>query len=519
MIFNFVLGALLGAPWVLAFAPLSHWYLGLAQLLLLFVFVQRASSTKHAALLGLGFGWSAYCVGVSWLHISLHNYGGLPSWLAVLAIGGFCLYLALFPALACAFQRRFADASGSRTGPLFNSLLWAALWTFTEWLRGTFMTGFAWLNLGDALVDSPFANLLPWLGNYGALFLVLLCLGLLFGLIFKPGRSTSALALVFAGGLSGVLLTVQPETRSAGLLHVAGVQTNVDQSIKFDPDRIISNMEKSFKLGDQAQALLPAEGGLLLFPETVNPLVWTDTPEPWQLRFRDFAEVGKTSVVLGSAIQQGKQYFNSIVLFDGSEQGDNLLIPKKRHDKRHLVPFGEFIPLGFAWFVAMLNMPMGEFTSGEDHAQPLLLGNQVLASTVCYEDIFSGEFAGFLLNSKAEPTLFVNLSNLAWFGQTWALDQHAQMGRARSAEHRKPGLRITNTGLSGVINQFGQWQHAVEPGKALVWASKVEGRVGRTFFAQWGSGLWYAIWTSVLVLALVRARSSRAYNTGNQYLR
>ena len=125
------------------------------------------------ALVGLAFGWSAYGVGVSWLHISLHTYGGLPSLFAWAAIAAFTLYLALFPALALGFYSWFSSKSGSSSASIFNALLWAGAWTFFEWARGTFMTGFAWLGLGDALIDSPFANLLPWLGSHGTLFVLI----------------------------------------------------------------------------------------------------------------------------------------------------------------------------------------------------------------------------------------------------------------------------------------------------------------------------------------------------------
>jgi apolipoprotein N-acyltransferase len=108
--------------------------------------------------------------------------------------------------------------------------------------------------------------------------------------------------------------------------------------------------------------------------------------------------------------------------------------------------------------------------------------------------------------------MFVNLSNLAWFGQSWALDQHAQMGRTRSAEHRKPGLRVTNTGVSGIVNANGQWTQRVEPGQALVWSGQIEGRLGQTFFAKWGDRLWFSIWGAVLLLLCVREWRLRAYN-------
>ena len=503
-------GALLGAPWVLSFAPLSLWWLGL---LLLAVLPFVAQKSSRPWLTGLAFGWSAYGFGVSWLHISLHTYGGLPSMLAWAAVAAFTLYLALFPALALYVYSRFAVARAESTSlTMFNGLLWASLWTFFEWARGTFMTGFAWLGLGDALVDSPFANLLPWLGSYGSLFVLMLIGHLLVSWVLAR-RSGMVLAVSSVLVLVAVLVQLPVKTKGVGALTVVGVQTNVDQSIKFDPDLIVSNMQKAFALGDVArQQLAQRGGGLLVFPETVNPLVWTDTPEEWRTTFRDFATPGKTAVIMGSAIQEGSRYFNSIVMFQGDESPEDLEVPRTRHDKRHLVPFGEFIPLGFKWFVAMLNMPMGEFTSGSGPLRPFLLNGNALASTVCYEDIFSGEFAGLVKDSTQEPTLFVNLSNLAWFGQSWALDQHAQMGRTRSAEHRKPGLRVTNTGVSGIVNEHGQWTQRVEPGQALVWSGEIEGRLGQTFFAKWGDRLWFSIWGVVLLLLCVREWRLKAYN-------
>ncbi|HEY1059995.1 MAG TPA: apolipoprotein N-acyltransferase [Limnobacter sp.] len=517
-----LIGVLLGAPWALSFAPFASWWLGFALLIVLQEVVLRTSSHKQAAWLGFGFGWAAFCVGVHWLFTSLHHYGGLPAWFAVLSVGLFSAYLALFSALACAVPRWWGGRTQSlKASPLLTAAVWAASWTFFEWLRGTLFTGFAWLNLGDTLVDSPLANLLPWLGNYGALFLVLWVATALVQTLREAIKRRAmlgkpSLQLLGLLGLLAALLNAPVAVQSAGLLTVAGVQTNVDQSIKFDPDRIIGNMQQAFKLGDVARAKLDASpsGGALLFPETVNPLVWTDTPDVWQQRFRDFGVPGKIDVVMGSAIQEGRDYYNSIVVFNGAERDRDLLIPQRRHDKRHLVPFGEFIPTGFAWFVGMLNMPMGEFSRGQGPLEPLRIAGQSVAGTVCYEDIFSGEFAGLLADAKHEPTVLLNLSNLAWFGQSWALDQHAQMGRTRSAEHRKPGLRVTNTGLSGLVDDHGRWVVKVAPGQAMVWDGQIEGRKGRTLFSRLGSFLWFGIWGVVLVLMVLRDRRARAYNSG-----
>ncbi len=513
-------GAALGAPWVFAFSPFGHWWLGLLLLACLPILSTRLFQANRGwspamFLCGLGFGWAAYGVGVAWLHISLHTYGGLPSWFAWVSVCLFALYLALFPALALVVYGRFRSQSESPIHVLVNALLWSALWTFFEWARGTFMTGFAWLGLGDTFVDSPFNAMLPWLGSHGTLFVLMLLGHLLFGL----ARSRSlglAVPVVVVGLVVALLLQAPTNTRSTPVLSVAGVQTNVDQSIKFDPDLIVSNMEKAFALGDMAKTAL-GQAGLIMFPETVNPLVWTDTPQAWRLRFRDFATPGGTPVILGSAIQEGTEYFNSIVMFNGDESEEALTVPLTRHDKRHLVPFGEFIPLGFKWFVAMLNMPMGEFTPGSGPLSPFEVGENFLASTVCYEDTFSGEFAGLLRNAQQEPTMLLNLSNLAWFGQTRALDQHAQMGRTRSAEHRKPSLRVTNTGLSGIVDERGQWVKLARAGHAVVWSGEIEGRLGQTFFAKWGSSIWFVLWGVVLLLCGVREWRIRAYNRAHSF--
>lgn len=271
-------------------------------------------------------------------------------------------------------------------------------------------------------------------------------------------------------------------------------------------------MEKAFDLGDVARQALEDKGGLLVFPETVNPLIWSDTPPEWQRRFRDFAQPDHIAVIMGSAIQENTSYYNSIVMFQGDEEGEALETPRQRHDKRHLVPFGEFIPVGFKWFVAMMNIPLGDFASGHGPLQPFMVQGNALASTVCYEDIFSGEFAHLVANSAQEPTIFVNLSNLAWFGQSWALAQHAQMGRTRSAEHSKPGLRVTNTGLSGLVDSKGRWVKQAAPGQSLVWSGQLTGQLGQTFFAEWGDRLWFVIWGAVLLLLCVREGRLKAYN-------
>lgn len=534
---HFIAGLFLGLPWTLSFSPFELWWVGLVCVLLLPVVLQRLtrrasslrvrSSFPESALPlflgGFGFGLSAFCLGIHWLYISLHTYGGLMDWFAVVSVFLFSAYLALFSGFASWAYLKSSRFQNPHSYSVLLPLIWAGSWTFFEWLRGTLFTGFAWLSLGDSLVDSPFEFLLPWLGSYGALFVLIFTGSSAIQFILMIiSRQRSAytlsisvhglLVLVCIGG--GVLLkNMEPKTQVTKAWSLVGVQTNVDQSIKFDPDMIVSNMEKVFGLGHAGLAKLPANG-TLIFPETVTPLLWTDQPKKWTEQFRDFGANREGDVIMGAALQDGQDYYNSIIHLTGDEQGKALEVPQNRHAKRHLVPFGEFIPTGFHWFVRMLNMPMGEFTRGQGEIAPFMTQSNSVVSTVCYEDTFSGEFAKLLQDSKQEATVLLNLSNLAWFGQSWALEQHAQMGRTRSSEHRKPSIRVTNTGLSGVIDERGQWIQKIPPGTEQTWSAQIQGRMGLTPFAKIGEKLWFGLWMVALVAFVFRLRAMKAYNSG-----
>ncbi len=517
MIYPIVLGVLLGAPWGLSFSPIQFWWLGLLQLLVLLVLLNTryfAHSIPRVFAFAWSFGACGLGLGVSWLYISLHVYGELPALLAVLSVFGFALYLGLFAALSAMAWVSCRRESSASWVPCWNAFLWAAFWSFFEWFRGYFLTGFAWLSLGDSLVDSPFSGLLPWLGNHGALFFVLWVGSALVLIIMRSPKSIQIKPVMPVFCLIGVMalfLFNKPETREVDEFKLVGIQPNVQQDIKFDPTFILNNMKKVFQLGDMGLAVLPNEGALI-FPETVNPLLWQNSPKRWLVRFRDYAAHREGVVITGAAIEDQGLHFNSVVLFDGSESDDQLVTPSKRHDKRHLVPFGETIPFGFKWFVSLLNMPMGEFHPGSGALKPLLSQGNALAATICYEDTFSGEFASLVRQAEQEPTLLLNLSNLAWFDQSWALDQHAQMGRVRSAEHQKPTIRVTNTGVSGVISAEGQWLKRVPAWEDQVWQASVHGRIGLTPYAQFGHWFYLFIWGLPLLLLLCRLLAIWPYN-------
>jgi len=210
----------------------------------------------------------------------------------------------------------------------------------------------------------------------------------------------------------------------------------------------------------------------------------------WEALRASFAEGGRAALVgvpLGSFAEG---YTNSVAGLSAaaaSAPGGFY-----RYDKHHLVPFGEFIPFGFRWFVDMMRMPLGDFNRGPLNAPSFVVKGERVGPNVCYEDLFGEELAARFADPARAPTIFANVSNIAWFGDSVAIDQHLQISRLRTLELQRPMLRATNTGATAVIDHRGVVTHALAPHTRGVLEATVQGREGLTPYARWASafGLW-----------------------------
>jgi apolipoprotein N-acyltransferase len=166
--------------------------------------------------------------------------------------------------------------------------------------------------------------------------------------------------------------------------------------------------------------------------------------------------------------------------------------PPWRYDKRHLVPFGEFIPPFFKWFTAMMNIPLGDFNRGDLRQPPFDWQGQRVAANICYEDLFGEELGAQFIDPELAPTLFVNISNLAWFGDTLAIDQHLQVARMRALEFERAFVLATNTGATAIVDHRARITFALARNTRGVLVGAVEGRAGVTPYAWWVArfGLW-----------------------------
>ena len=482
---NALLAAGLGAVSIFGFAPFDFFPLPILALALLFRLWQRSTSPRAAAWLGFCFGLGFFLAGVSWVYVSLHDVGGMAAPIALIATLLFCTYLALFPALAGFVFRRLANADFFK-----NALLLAGLWALTEWLRGWLLTGFPWLASGYSQTPpSPLAGYAAVLGVYGIGFLVALIAALLAAGWRRKVVWLSIIALLGGGALLRGMDWTQP---SGQPLTVSLLQGNVAQSLKWEPERLPLSVDTYTRLARDNPA------ALTVLPETAIPLFFDQIPRE---TLQTLAQHG--DVLIGAAARHR----------DGGYVNGAIAITREgvaSYAKRHLVPFGEYIPPGFSWFFDLVRIPMSNFSAGPAVQAPLPIAGQSIAPNICYEDLFGEE----ILPSLPAATLLINLSNTAWFGDSLAQPQHLQIARLRAMETGRMMLRATNTGITAAIAPDGRVLGQLPPFTTGALRVEAQGYSGATPYTRWGNALALLL-ALAAVLPALRQRLARTYSTTN----
>jgi len=468
-----VLCALLGLIHAFAFAPWQQPWLQWLALAGLFTLSLPITRPREAALAGFAFGLGWFGLGVSWVYVSMHVYGEMPALLAAAATAAFCAFLALYPALALGLATRLADGNTARA-----LLALPAAWAGSEWLRGVLLTGFPWLASGYAHTDGPLSGYAPVSGVHGVTLVAALIAGSLAWMARSRDRVPvlAAVALVLGLLACGQALRRIEWTQPAGdLLRVRLLQGNVPQNLKF--------ADGGMKLSEEAylpllRAAEPA--GLVVLPESVFPLPLAHLPEPTIDALAEIPRRG-SALIFGIFIEEPRgHYYNSAV---GLTPGGG---KPQRYSKRHLVPFGEFIPPGFRWFVDLLQMPIGDQQRGSAYQPPMQIAGQRIAVNICYEDLFGAEIRHAWRDPAQAPTLLLNLSNLGWFDDSLALPQHLQISRMRALETGRPVLRATNTGATAIIDAQGRVVAQLPHRTHAVLRGELHGHGGSTPYLQWG---------------------------------
>jgi len=489
--FRLIVAFALGVATVSGFAPFYLYPIPVVTLALLALLWRKSRTPGQAALIGFIFGMGLFGAGVTWLYVSLHDFGHMEPALAVLALIVLCAYLALFPALTgwiTAF--RHFRASWAWPGMV------AALWALTEWLRGTLFTGFPWLTIGYSQAPaSPLAGFAPVIGVYGLSLLLMLSAAWLACWLENRQNRRFWLGLgsvwLIGFGLQQIHWT-QPEGEP---VTVSLLQGNIPQNMKWQPEHLAATMQI------YAELVQESPGRLIVTPEISFPLFYEQAPQDYLALLAEHARSRQGDLLIGMAERSSSDngYYNTMFSFGIS--------PQQSYRKYHLVPFGEYIPLKpvFGWIIDVLHIPLSDFSRGGLDQQPLNLAGQRVAVNICYEDVFGEE----IIMQLPQASLLVNVSNDAWFGRSIGPRQHLQISQMRALETGRYMLRATNTGVTAIIDERGRVLEQLDMFTTAGLHSTAQGFGGATPYVRFGNSLVFALIGLLLLAGSLAAFSGR----------
>ena len=495
-----------GALTVFGYAPFHVAVLPFATLAALFWLWHGADTPREAALEGLAFGMGLFGVGISWISVALETFGGVPPIVAFIGMLGLVVYLALFPALA-----GWTVARWTRLQSVSRLVAAMAAWVLAEWLRGTLLTGFGWLAIGYSQLLPSWALPLAGLAPLGGVYLVSLAVSacaaatvyISAGVAAERMRAipvglVAILVVVGAGAAVGRIEWTQP---AGSPLAVSLVQGNVAQNLKFDPAYRARNYEM------YEQLVRRARGRLVVLPESAFTVFLDEVPGDVLQELADVGRERSGDVLLGLFTieapvneSDGPQIYNSVISLGTARP--------QLYRKHHLVPFGETIPLKsvFGWFInRVLDIPLADQAAGAARQRPFDVAGQRVAINICYEDVFGAELAGV----ARDATLFVNVTNDAWYGRSIGALQHNQIAAMRALELGRPMLRATNTGITSAIAHNGLVLAQLPWFEQGILEIGIAGRQGQTPFVRWGDAIVVALAGLMLAAAIAMSRSGR----------
>jgi apolipoprotein N-acyltransferase len=461
-----------GAVTALGQAPFSIEMLGVAGLFAGLAVFFAARTARGAFAAGWAFGTGHFALALFWIVEPFLVDAGRHGWMAPFALLFMAGGLALFWGAAFAVAKRLGGA-----------LAWGAALSLAELARGHVLTGFPWALIGHIWTDSGALQWAAWVGPHGLTLATLFLVAGTWTLLARrrAGWLLAAPLPFVALVLCGAVLAPPPQDL-ADRPVVRLVQPNAPQDEKWDPDRVIDFYRRQV-------AFTAAEGAQVL-------TIWPETAIPWPLDTAGAileevaAAAGGAPVVLGLNRREDGRWFNALVV-TGAEGGAEAL-----YDKHHLVPFGEYIPLGHVSRALGLRSFAARdgygFSAGPGPALLDLGPLGTAAPLICYEAIFGRHIRAL----PERPDLLLNITNDAWFGRISGPYQHLAQARVRAVEQGLPMVRAANTGVSAVIDPAGRILASIPLNEAGFLDQAVPAPLPPTLYARTGD--WPAL---VVVLA------------------
>ncbi len=452
-----------GALFSLSLSPLGFWPLAFASPVALYAATQEGSVRRTIFRFYL-YNVGLFGVGISWIFVSINEYGNASVFLSGILVLLFVLAYSLICVPQSAIYARYLRAKG-----MFGVSAFSGLWVLQEWFRSWFLTGFPWLFAGYGAMGTPLENIAPIAGVFGvSLVAVFIGTSLYVAVEHRSWRMlTPALALVLASLSAGYLSF----TRHERTVSVSLIQGNIDQHVKWYPHNqkpIIDLYRNASETEWGRDLVVWPEAAITLFHEQA-----TDVLEDLDRR----ASMSGSALVLGIPDRHESGGFQNTVMVVGEGEG--------QYVKRRLVPFGEYVPLEdyLRGLIGFFDLPMSRNLMGPAEQPPLIAGGNRLSLSICYEVVYPD-----LVRSSVEsPDLLVTVSNDTWFGSSIGPWQHFQMARMRALENGRAMIRATNNGVTALVDYRGEVQASLPQFEAGILRGDVEVRSGATPFSRVGS--------------------------------
>ena len=488
----YLLALLGGLLLPLAFAPFGWSWLAPVCLFLLFASWLNATPLQALAR-GYLFGMAQFGVGISWVYKSMHDYGGASA----LEAGGltalFVLILSCYPGLAGWLAVRLFGDRGKHIKLL---VAFPASWVIFEWLRGWFIADFPWLQVGSSQVETPLGQgLAPLFGVHGVSLTVALLAGLGLSVLDRSDwKRRGAMMSIGIIIVSCAWLARIQWTQPAGPpFKAALLQGNIPQNQKWQPEFQLATLELYAGMTRSHW-----DARLVVWPETAIPAYYHQVKDTWLADFRKEAAPHNTDLIIGIPWYDMTigHYYNAMV---------SVTENPGKYFKRHLVPFGEYLPFRhvFGWVLNILEIPLSDFTRGEEGQEPIQAAGYPIAASICYEDVFGHEARDAL----PQAGYLVNVTNDSWFGNSMAPHQHVQMARMRALESGRYLLRATNTGITAVISPRGQIITQAPMFQQAVIVAEITPMSGSTPYIRFGD--WLVIGGLVALLVFFKVKSEK----------
>ncbi len=496
---------------VLGWEPWALWPIALSCYALLFWILLTMHSATSAAAIGLAFGVGLHGFGHGWIFVALHDKVGLSFLGSCFSTLILILYNAAFTVLPCGIflrlplQRQTQTQSSSTLDRFILATSFASLLALGEYARSLFFNGFTSLSLGFSLIDTWFAGFAPVGGVYVVSWVGFLVASLVVVLIERRRHRGMVLALMGALIGAGWYLCGVNWVKPVGSpLSFRLLQANVSQDKKFDPQYRLQHSEHL------AQLIELNTADIVVTPETAFPLFMHQLPVGMLARLQALSQRSGSHLMVGIAtIKADSAGYNTVLHISPGEQsaGAASSTGLSQYRKVHLLPFGEYSPLGFGWFTRSLHIQLKDLEAGPVDQSPFVVGAQRLGTLICNED-FVAAYARRWVQDGPGATILMNPSNFAWFEGTLAIEQHIQITRMRALEVGRPILRVANTGVTAYIDVFGKIKARLPLGEEGVLSGQVQGFSGMTFYGAQGDGLLLALVLPIFLAIFYRRSPS-----------